>query len=909
VSALTPERWQEISPYLDQVLSLPEEERAAWLRTVREEKPELAELLEKLLEEHRAAAQEQFLELRPSQPSNEAWSGQTIGSYTLISPISQGGMGSVWLAERSDGRFQRRVAIKFLRFTLAGWGAAERFKREGKILGQLEHPHIAELLDAGLTPKGEPYLVLEHVDGEPIDQYCDLHGLSVEARISLFLDVISAVAQAHANLVVHRDIKPSNVLVRKDGQAKLLDFGIAKLLANDSDPGMATQLTLQGGGALTPQFAAPEQISGGTITTATDVYALGALLYILLTGRHPAGSDAHSPAELVKAIVETEPPRASDAIGDSKAVAEKRGTTTNKLRLQLRGDVDTIVGKALKKNARERYASVTTFAEDLGRYLRHEPISARPDTLRYRTAKFVSRNRTVVALATCAFVATIGGVTGTLMQARAARRQRDFAFGQVLHAEAVNDLENFVLNDAAPSGKPFTVDQLLDRAEQIVERQHGTEGNRVELLVSIGRHYSGRDEDAKARRVLENAYRLSRSLTDHAIRADASCALASALADAGEPQRAEALFQEGIHELPQEVQYIPNRFGCLLRGREVADARGDADTAIARVQQARDLLQHSPFESDILQYHASIDLAESYRQAGRYAEAMNAFQQASVQLLALGRDNTETADSLYNNWAMALFQIGRPLEAERLFRQAMDISRTGSSDAALSPMLLLNYGKTLRELARLDQAAGFAERAYDKARQAGDEAVTDQSLLERARIYREQGNFSGATEMLAEVEPRLRRNLPPGHYAFAGLACERSLILLANGDTRKALQLANEAIAIDEAAVGSGRQGAGLLPILLFRRSAIELELRDSDSARTDAERALSMLLASVQAGSYSANVGRAYLALGRALQEQAKPGDARVAFQSAAEHLERTLGPDHPESRTARQLAARVVR
>src|SRR5215472_4425863 len=278
---LTPDRWQEISPYLDQALSLPEAERAAWLESFRAEKPELVDVLQELLKEHGALAREHFLERGPMEPANEVFlPGRTLGPYRLISPIGQGGMGSVWLAERSDGRFERRVAVKFLNFAVAARGGAERFKREGRILGRLADPHIAELIDAGVTANGEPYLVLEHVEGEHIDEYCDRHALSVEARVKLFLDVLGAVAEAHAHLIVHRDIKPSNVLVRNDGQVKLLDFGIAKLLADGATPAPPTLLTADGGGALTPLFATPEQVTGGAVTTATDVYALGVLLYM-----------------------------------------------------------------------------------------------------------------------------------------------------------------------------------------------------------------------------------------------------------------------------------------------------------------------------------------------------------------------------------------------------------------------------------------------------------------------------------------------------------------------------------------------------------------------------------------------------------------------------------------------------
>ena len=421
---LTPEGWREVSPYLDQALSLPEDERAPWLESFRAARPDLAHLLQDLLEEHRVLAQKQFLERSPvSGTAESSLTGQKIGAYTLLSPIGQGGMGSVWLAERSDGRFDRRVAVKFLNFSVAATGGVQRFKREGRILGQLTHPHIAELIDAGLTANGEPYLVLESVDGKHIDEYCDHHQLSVNARIRLFLDVLSAVAHAHANLVVHRDLKPSNVLVSNDGEVKLLDFGIAKLLAEGTDK--TTQLTVEGSGPLTPQFAAPEQITGGAVTTATDVYTLGVLLYILLTGQHPTGTEPHSAAELVKAIVETEPRRASEAIASaaSKPQAEKRGTTFEKLSRQLRGDLDTILAKALKKTAAERYGSVTALGDDLRRYLNHEPISARPHTLVYRVRKFVYRNRVVVTLVTVALAAILVGSGGAIYQARIADRR------------------------------------------------------------------------------------------------------------------------------------------------------------------------------------------------------------------------------------------------------------------------------------------------------------------------------------------------------------------------------------------------------------------------------------------------------------------------------------------------------
>jgi serine/threonine protein kinase len=434
MSTLSPDQWQALSPYLDQALAMTDDARAAWLSSLGEQDPALAAQLGALLDEHRVLAQERFLENgRFALPNSTGLAGQTLGPYTLISQIGQGGMGSVWLARRSDGRFERQAAVKFVSIALAGRATEERFKREGSILGRLTHPHIADLLDAGISSDGQPYLILEYVDGTTIDQYCDQHKLDLEARVRLFLDVLSAVTHAHANLIVHRDIKPSNVLVTTGGEVKLLDFGIAKLLEGEGQTGVATLLTDEGGSAFTPQYAAPEQLTGQPVTTATDVYALGVLLYLLLSGRHPAGSGAHSPAELVKAVLDLEPPRASDAVtsDDSSLIAERRGTTADKLRRELRGDLDTIVGKALKKSPQERYASVAEFAHDLQRYLKHEPISARPETLGYRTAKFVRRNRTVVVLTATAISLVIGSLSTGLWIANRERKVAERRFAQV----------------------------------------------------------------------------------------------------------------------------------------------------------------------------------------------------------------------------------------------------------------------------------------------------------------------------------------------------------------------------------------------------------------------------------------------------------------------------------------------
>lgn len=432
MSVLSADRWQLVSPYLDRAMEMSADERGLWLTSLRAEDPSLAADVEMLLEEHSALDQKRFLEGAAVRPPDAAsLAGQTIGAYTLVSLIGQGGMGNVWLARRSDGRFEGEAAVKLLNASLVGRTGEERFQREGSILARLTHPHIAHLVDAGVSPIGQPYLVLEYVEGEQIDRYCDSNGLGVNARVGLFLDVLAAVAHAHANLIVHRDIKPTNVLVANDGQVKLLDFGIAKLLEGETGVGEATALTREGGHVLTPEYAAPEQVTGGPVTTATDVYSLGTLLYLTLCGRHPAEGALQSPADLLRSIVDTEPPRLSDAVAETRnrsretltTTAAMRSTTPDDLRRVPKGDLETIIAKALKKNPQERYASVTAFADDLRRYLAHEPISARPDTLVYRATKFAQRHTRGMVIAG-AVVLLLAGLISFYTARLAAERDR-----------------------------------------------------------------------------------------------------------------------------------------------------------------------------------------------------------------------------------------------------------------------------------------------------------------------------------------------------------------------------------------------------------------------------------------------------------------------------------------------------
>ena len=374
-----PSHWRELSALLDQALDLDPAGRAALVASVRETSPGIATSLHDLLAEHDQAAARRFLEA-DADTTNLPFPchGQTIGAYTLDRPLGAGGMGTVWLGRRSDGRFQGQVAIKLLNLALLDSRGQERFRREGSVLARLSHPNIARLLDAGVSASGQPYLVLEFIDGQPIDVSADAHRLSIADRLRLILDVLAAVGHAHANLIVHRDLKPSNILVSGEGGVKLLDFGIAKLLAPESHEPL--EAVTRDGRALTPDFAAPEQIRGGPISVATDVYALGVLLYLIVCGRRPYELAGRSAAEIERVVCESTPVRPSatfDVNGaqadDQAARARARGATPSRVRRRLRGDVDTIVMKALRHEPERRYASVAALQDDLRRLLARTP--------------------------------------------------------------------------------------------------------------------------------------------------------------------------------------------------------------------------------------------------------------------------------------------------------------------------------------------------------------------------------------------------------------------------------------------------------------------------------------------------------------------------------------------------------
>jgi serine/threonine-protein kinase len=562
----------ELAPLLallDRALDLPPPERAAWLADLRGTQPAQAARLEAMLATEDKLDRAGFLSDLPEVPAPPTLplAGLMLGAYTLERPLGRGGMGSVWLARRSDGRYEGVAAVKLLHLALLDAVGAARFRREGTVLARLGHPHIARLLDAGVTDTGQPYLVLEHVEGGRIDSYCDGRRLPPDARLDLFLQVLEAVAHAHASLVVHRDLKPSNILVTADGTVKLLDFGIAKLLEDETAADDGT-LTGQGTWALTPEYAAPEQFTGGVVTTATDVYALGVLLYVLLAGRHPTGEDGRTRSEHLTRILETEPRRLSAAMTPEAAAA--RGSSAERLRRRYTGDLENIVAKALRKDPGERYSSVAALADDLQRHLTHQPVKARPDSVRYRMAKFVRRHRAGVAGAALLVVLLAAGA----WRERGLRHQAET---EARKAREVGDYLVGVFEVADPfslgrqNGGDVTARVLLEQGARRVDSSlAGQPAVQAELRSVFGRAYTGLGLFEQATELLRQSLSQHRNLYGerHLTVAEDLDRLGHALVQQDKYDEAEPLLREALAQREHRERRALDRAGFAVAVRQ-----------------------------------------------------------------------------------------------------------------------------------------------------------------------------------------------------------------------------------------------------------------------------------------------------------------------------------------------------
>jgi len=686
--------------------------------------------------------------------------GTRVGPWKLERELGHGGMGAVYLGERVDGDFRQRAAIKLVR---SSWEAGElqrRFRSERRILASLDHPNIARLVDGGETADGKPYLAMEYVDGDPLCAHCDARRLPVAERLRLFLAVCAAVAHAHRSLVVHRDLKPSNVLVGADGEVKLLDFGIARLLEADASmTGSAMRV-------FTPEYAAPEQVRGDPLTTSVDVYALGVMLFELLTGRRPYRLAAATPAAIERAILGDEAQRPSQAAvsGDaySLPLAQARASEPHQLGASLRGDLDAIVLKALRKEPQQRYASVEALASDVRRYLQRQPVTARRGNWRYRGVRFMQRHWLAVALGSIALAGILTGLGVAVWQAERARRQERIAQDEAGKARAVSEFLTGVFKAAEPGstdGRDPRASELLGHAADTVGAQADLGAStRASLLMAIGSAYLSMDDHPRGLALIRNARRSALLGDDMRLRVETQLELARAL-----------------------------------------DMDGQSTAALAELEQAQAFVAGDPLSDRVLRHRFDYLIAVVYNNLDRAADALphldHAYREA-VEKEGLGSAAVGKFVDLYSS---LLIDVHRGDDAVALTRANYEASRQRPNLPLLERSnFAAAYGLSLL---RADRAAD-AERAYREAL-ALDEKLygvgnlaTDISTNNVAAALRNQGKFAEAAEFGARVLAMRRAHLPADSAAIA-----RSLAMLGNtwrgaGDMDKAIPLLRESVAI-----------------------------------------------------------------------------------------------------------------
>ncbi|HTG34570.1 MAG TPA: tetratricopeptide repeat protein [Thermoanaerobaculia bacterium] len=810
-----PARFQRLDALFDAVLERPPAERAAFLDTACAGDAGLRREVERLLAADARATS--FLEQPAVSPSShespEPPLPRRLGPYLLLREIGGGGMGVVYLARRDDEQYEREVAVKILRAGSRDTEAVHRFLAERQILARLEHPDIARLYDGGTTEDGRPFLVMELVDGLPLDEYCDLQALPIDARLALFRRVCAAVQYAHQNLLVHRDLKPANILVTAGGEPKLLDFGIAKQLAPEGADTAGTDLTRTGSRMMTPSYASPEQIRGEPITTATDVYSLGVLLYGLLTGRGPYRVASGLPHEIEHAICDQEPERPSQALfrrGDpapktlettAETVARARGTRPAALQRKLRGDLDTIVLTALRKEPARRYASAAELAADLDRHLQHLPVAARPDTLLYRTRKLLRRRQKTVAAAAIAAVVALGFVVGLVEQGRNLARERDKARyalsflvdtfreaspyeterGSLTAGEILEEGSTRVSRELAkrPDAQAAVMDAigeaqlglgradaaapLLARALELRRKAGDTEP--LELATSLEHLAGARYEQSafpETEALLREAVALRR-------REDSDPeALAAALNQLGQTVAARDAVTKEVEALHQEALSLAHRAegaagplvaeSLILLGRRAGD-QGDYERAERLYREGLAVQRKVLGATHPKTIRETAALTAILLDGGKPKEAESLLlENLALQRRVLGHNHPDLLYTL-TNLGRARQNQGDNAGAEAAYRQALALPRTSSNDAnVLQAGMLTNLATVLLAQNRIEEAMPLLTEALELRRRAlGDRhPLVGQILLHLARVERLRKHFPEgrvlAQQALAIVE-------------------------------------------------------------------------------------------------------------------------------------------------------------
>lgn len=850
----------EALDWLDRLLAEDDAQRGASLRGLADTDPALHARLQRMLasalspEHSRALAQPVLAGLARLDESaiQGLKGGDVLAGYRLIREIARGGMSVVWLAERADGLVRRHVAFKMPMFTLRDEIDRARFERERDALAGLGHPNVARLYDAGVLPSGQPFIVLEYVDGATLLRHCDGRALDVPARLRLFLQVLAAVEHAHRHLVVHRDLKPANVLVDTDGQVKLLDFGIAKMLAEDLPQTAHTAQTAQAGGPMTPLYAAPEQLRGEPVSTLTDVYSLGVMLHELLTGSLPYSGRKASAVSLVDVLESMArgelPPAASARVDETAAAA--RGSSVVRLRQQLAGDLATIVGKAVRIRPEDRYGSAWHFAEDLRRYLDNRPIAARQPSLLYRTRLVLARNRFAASVAAAGLVLVAGAAALAWQQHRESvaheRRTavvRDFMFDLVNDAEAEEG-----------QGAEVTGRQMVSSAVQRARRDFGAQPQlRGELLGELGRMYMRLGAVGDAVPVLREAVH----------------ALAVSAPD-GDPalNKARAFLAEALLRMNDDLAAAER-----LAGQARAACAGDGECAKARGYAAHVLSQLASRRGD-----------------DQAALAQMRLSAADIER-AFGGGSGETAMALLG-LAMSARNAGNLVEAGDAVGRAATVADGLRLRAADRVTLERSH-------AVIDLDLGRYESARDRllALLAREAPAFEQSLQQRllATVYVEMGDAARALQAAEAALAGLPRDVEGAVRAYAVQARARAWALAGRADAALA-----DIDAVIVALAASGSE-ADSYEILRARRYQAEFLMA------TDAGAALGKLrdLARHHARHPGSPVehGLVLDALGMAERRAGNGKASQLAHRAAREQLVRQLPADHPHVARNRTL------
>ncbi len=824
---MEPQGWRRLAERFDRAMEFPEQAGRIVAELMAED-PALAQELAALLAEaegHGAAANDPVADIvsrasgwlaGESEGSTVGGTGEgalgSVGPYRLIRELGRGGLGTVYLATREEEGFPLEVALKMVDRRFSSRRDRERLIEERRILATLTHPNIARVFDAGTAADGTPYFVLERIEGEPIDAHCDRLRLSVEQRIELFLGVCEAVAYAHRRLVIHRDLKPGNILVSAEGVPKLLDFGIAKVLDDDREG-----LTQAGERLLTPEYASPEQLAGEALTTATDLYSLGALLYVLLAGRPVFALRGLRPAEMERQVRHTTATLVSVAVGDPEAVAADAGSpraervaalrrsSPGKLRRRLRGDLDTIVAQALRKEPHRRYPSVEQLAEDLRRHLAGQTIAARGDSGLYRAGRFVIRHRVPVAAAGLVLLALIAGLVSTVFQMRRARleqaRTEQVASFLVGLFEAVDPN---VARGAEPSAR-----EILDRGgrDLLVQRNSGM-GPQVQatLAGTIGRVYRQLGHYAEAERLLTHALKLRRQREGPAEVARALVDLAQLHDDRGDYERAarELLLALDLESrsLPADA---PDRATTLYRLASVEVGRGRVDEAERRLGEALAIRRRAFGEHSLPVAEVRHARAQILYRAGRLVEAeaeLNAV--LALRRARLGEDHPASLTVL-NDLASVRFDRGDAAGALALLERTVAVrEKVLGADHPYVATALLNLATVARQGGDLPlsrRAAGRALAIYSKAF-GPEHAQVAEALSLLAKVDFAAGDPLGAERLGRRALDLQRRLLGPKNIEIARTALQLATVLRARGEAREAEELLREGLAIQEAALG-----------------------------------------------------------------------------------------------------------